>query len=118
MPIRNNTLNIHVEYHSLNRHWSPESQRYAGGDNLMVALDQGWKIGGPIPCDVFWFRAMCRTRLYKVTLRRDDEVMYMTVLSNPYVDSMVELANRAFRRTVSGEGRTIERELVPGRRWV
>lgn len=117
MPIRNNSLNTHLEYHSLKRHWSPESERFAGGDNLIVALDQGWKIGGPVPCDVFWFRSLSRTRLYKVTLRRDDDVMYMSVISNPFVDRLVERVNRDFRRQNVGDGRTIEREVIPGRRW-
>ncbi len=116
MPIRNNNLNEFLEYHSLKKHWSPESQRFAGGDHLLVALDQGWKIAGPIPCDVFWFRSPCRVRLYKVTLRRADEVLYMTVQSNPCVDRLVEQANRAFAPE-NGEGRSIDRELVPGNRW-
>ena len=117
MPIRNNSLNTYLEYHSLNRHWSPESQRYAGGDHLMVVLDQGWKIAGYIPCDLFWFRALCCTRLYKVTLHRGEDVMYMTVLSSPHVDRLVDRVNHAIRRHKAGEGRPLEREVVPGRRW-
>ena len=79
MPIYNNATNDYLDYHSLQQHWSPESERYAGGDDLLVALDQGWQIAGPISCDVVWFRSPCRTRLFKVTLRRGDDILYMTV---------------------------------------
>jgi hypothetical protein len=115
MPIRNNIFNEYLEYHSLTRHWSPESQRFAGGDHLLVALDQGWAIAGPIPCDVYWLTPPSRVRLHQVTLRRGDETMYMLVQSNPFVDRLVEQANRAYGP--KSEGRSIDRDLVPGNRW-
>ncbi len=115
MPILNNTTNDYLEYYSRTRHWSPESQRYAGGDHLLVAFDQGWKIDGPIPCDVFWFRSPCRIRLYKVTLCRGDETLHMVVQSNPFVDRLIEQSNNAYGP--ESEGRSIDREFVPGNRW-
>src|SRR5215213_10965032 len=71
------------------RHWSPVSEKYTGGDALLTAIDEGWKVDGVIFRQEFWLAGVRRVCVFHVDLRRGDETAKMLVMQNPYVTRMV-----------------------------
>ncbi len=76
-------------FEQMDRHFSPVSELYAGGDQLMTALRRGWQM------DMLVFRAdhpLGTTRhvsIFSFVLRRDSEKMTLGVVANPYITRLV-----------------------------
>lgn len=87
--INRNTTNFHVEYMAVTKHWSPSSEKFAGADALITALDKGWEMEDEVICEDVWFAGMRQTRVYHVILQRDEERIEMPVLHNPYINRML-----------------------------
>jgi hypothetical protein len=87
--INRSTLNFHVEYLDVTQHWCPLSEKYAGGDALLTAVDEGWNMGSRVICEEHWFAGMRLTRVFHIELHRNGERRIMPVLHNPYVDRML-----------------------------
>ena len=68
-----------------NRHWHPESEKYAGVDCLLSALDEGWIIDGLVFGEVHRFGGGRQTTVYQFTLTRNGATMVMPVIENPHV---------------------------------
>ena len=94
--------NFHFEYMDVVRHWSPNSQQYAGGDVIVTLLNNGWQIGETVRYEEYWHAgsrmvmlpdAMSifarRVMIYHLEMVRDDEVLRVPVLSNPYVRRLI-----------------------------
>lgn len=79
------STDLHVEYPDMTRHWHPLSERFAGGDALLTALQRGWEISGTIWADEFWHGGSRLTIIFYMTLVRGDEQMTMPVLTSPWV---------------------------------
>lgn len=67
------------------RHWSPISEKHTGGDALLTALDNGWRINGVIFRQEHWLAGVRRVCVFHIDLERDGEFAKMTVVHNPYV---------------------------------
>jgi hypothetical protein len=79
-----------IEDNALKRHWCPNSQKYAGGDALLTALERGWRIGGVIFCQEHWHGGARRVRVYHIDLARGAAAMRMRVLMNPFVERLIQ----------------------------
>ena len=81
-----NQVNFHVQYQDItSQHWSYSSERFAGGDNLLTALSRGWEIEETVVLKRYWFAGMRNIEVFHFTIQRDDTVIDMPVVSNPYV---------------------------------
>ena len=79
-------LNAHVSYPDVVRYWSPISEPYAGGDQLITLLQQGWQIKETIFYETYWHAGTRPVEVYHMSLLQEDETMTVRVLANPYVD--------------------------------
>ena len=85
-----NTLNRFYSFYTDRPcHWSPQSQRYAGGDALLTFLDEGWIIQGDIGYEEDWHGAARHTLLYTFTLVRRNQRVTMCVIGNPLVERVL-----------------------------
>lgn len=82
--------NSHFEYMDVVRHWSSKSQKYAGGDAVMTLLSNGWRIAETVFLEEYWHAGSRCVTIFHLEMHRDDEVMNVPVLSNPYVRRMVD----------------------------
>jgi hypothetical protein len=87
-----NTSNFHVQYPDVNRHWSPRSERFAGGDSLMTALLRGWSIGDTVVCERFYHGGSRPVAVYHFRLKKDDREINMPVIENPYVTRLLYMS--------------------------
>lgn len=84
-----NVTNYHVQYIDIStQYWHPESEEYAGGDNLTTALDSGWEIVKCIEVKN-WYAGMRFVRVFQFELARGDNKMVMPVIHNPFVERYV-----------------------------
>ena len=70
-------------------HWCPRSQYYAGFDQLLAQLAQGWFIHGMISFDEYWHGGARRVLIYHVTLHHGEEAVQMRVLNNPAAERFI-----------------------------
>ncbi|MGB7340876.1 MAG: hypothetical protein WBC91_18410 [Phototrophicaceae bacterium] len=90
-----NVTNYHMQYSDLtSQHWHPDSEVFAGGDNLITAIAKQWEIES---CKLVrhWYAGMRSVRLYEFTLTKDDRTVIMPVLDNPYIERFVKDQNIA-----------------------
>ena len=78
-------LNSHFDYMDVIRHWSPVSEKYAGGDALATLLNQGWQINETVLFEEYWHSGTRPVVIYHIELIRNSETLKMPVLTNPYV---------------------------------
>ncbi|MEM9951362.1 MAG: hypothetical protein AAF846_07175 [Chloroflexota bacterium] len=84
-----NVANYHVQYSDLtSQHWHPNSESFAGGDNLITALEKKWEIDN---CKLtrHWYAGMRSVRVYEFTLSKGDVTVIMPVLDNPYIERFI-----------------------------
>jgi len=90
MPKPTHINNFHMQYNDMtSQHWDSQSESYAGGDNLMTALHQGWDIEHCVEVK-HWYAGMRFVKLYQFELARDGKSMTMPVIDNPYVVRFIE----------------------------
>lgn len=80
---------FHAEYPVIVRYWSPVSEKYAGADCLVTALQNGWRVIGDIYREDFWHAGTRLTSVFHVMLRRDNDSMVMPIISNPYIRRLI-----------------------------
>jgi hypothetical protein len=70
------------------QYWHPKSEHFAGGDNLISAMERGWKIN---QCMLVhhWYAGMRSVKIYEFTLERGESSMVMPVICNPYVERFI-----------------------------
>ena len=83
------STDYHVEYLEDVQHWHPESQPYAGGDNLVGALYEGWEMSNIVAREEHWFAGMRFVAVYYVELTRDGEALTMPVIHTPYLTRLL-----------------------------
>jgi hypothetical protein len=64
------------------RHWGSISEAFAGADNLLTALERGWKVES-VEESEFRFRSRACTTIYDFRLASAQARMLMRVISNP-----------------------------------
>ncbi len=68
------------------RHWHAGSEKYTGGDALITALDNGWRIDGVIFRQEFWLAGVRRVCIFHVDLTSSSgEKTRMLVTQNPFI---------------------------------
>lgn len=82
----NPTQNIRSTHHRLTtQHWSYSSEQFAGGDNLLTAIERGWTIDQRVVLKRHWFAGMRCIEIFTFTIRRHTVTAEMAVIGNPYV---------------------------------
>ncbi|MDQ7025334.1 MAG: hypothetical protein Q9P01_00070 [Anaerolineae bacterium] len=90
MAKSSNASNFHTVYQNVTtQHWHPSSERYAGGDHLMTAIDKGWKVEKCVLVR-HWYAGMRSVVVYEFNLKRDSNTMMMPVIDNPYIGRFIE----------------------------
>ncbi len=89
MFLQPNPKNFHVQYPNINRHWSPRSEEFAGGDSLLTAIMRGWEVGDTVIKEEHWHAGVRLVSVYRFKLRRGEREITMPVLENPYVTRML-----------------------------
>ncbi|GAB1421858.1 hypothetical protein MASR2M15_20500 [Anaerolineales bacterium] len=85
MILDDNSFNYHILYLNVtNQHWHP-SQGFARGDNLLTAIDQGWKYDENVIRKTHSFGEQRSTSIYIFTLHRDGDSIEMPVVSTPFI---------------------------------
>lgn len=98
-----NITNYHAQYLDVtSQHWHSNSARYAGGDNLLTALNNGWEIEACYAESVVYAGARS-VSIYRFVLKRDGEVVQMPVIDNPYVTRFVEQSGITVQQSSSDE---------------
>lgn len=72
------------------RYWSPASQAYASGDQLLRFLREGWALEDRVEVETHWFGEARHIQLYHVTLYKADERLPMCVMGNPFTDRVMK----------------------------
>lgn len=67
------------------RHWSPNSESFTPADALLGAFEQGWAVHGHVFQQEHWHTAGRRVLVYHFKLERNDEIMPMVVIENPFI---------------------------------
>lgn len=83
--------NSHFQYMDVVRHWSPISEKYAGGDALITLFNAGWHLSETVFFEEFWHAGSRPVTIYHLVMVRGDESMNVPVISNPYVDRMMDV---------------------------
>ncbi|MBZ0303703.1 MAG: hypothetical protein K8J31_28440 [Anaerolineae bacterium] len=81
--------NSHFQYLDVVRHWSPISQKYAGGDAVITLFSEGWRLKESVFYEEFWLSGSRLVVVYHLEMARDEDTLNVPVLSNPYVDRMM-----------------------------
>jgi hypothetical protein len=82
--------NSHFDYLDIIRHFSPISEKYAGGDALMTFLLDGWNLIDAVFYEEYWHSGVRMVVIYHFQLEREGEKLDMPVFSNPYVSRLVQ----------------------------
>lgn len=89
-----NNVNFHVQYLNItSQHWSYSSEKYAGGDHLLTALERGWEVSETVKLERHWFAGMRCIEIYHFTIQRGDKTIDMPVVNNPYVTRFISTYN-------------------------
>lgn len=89
MFLQPNAKNFHVQYFDVNRHWSPRSEKFAGADSLITAMNRGWAVSEDVVRHEHWHAGVRCVSVYHFTLRRDDTEITMPIIENPYVTRLL-----------------------------
>ena len=73
----------------LYRYWSPRSQAYASGDQLLYYLREGWTPDTVVEVETHWFGDARHILIYHFRLRKDGNELPMRVLGNPFAFGIV-----------------------------
>lgn len=90
MPKTTRVTNYHVQYQDVtSQHWHPRSEEFAGGDNLMTALENGWHINECL-LTKHYYAGMRSVKVYRFHLSKGDSQIVMPVIYNPYVERLID----------------------------
>lgn len=81
--------NAHLDYFEVNRHWCDTSERYAGGDALLTALQNDWEVEKVCYRQEHWQAGTRLITIYHFDLKNGGEQMHMPVITTPYIRRMI-----------------------------
>ena len=91
MSVKTVATRIEADDYGVGRHWSPQSEKYAGVDALIGVLDNGWRVEGVVFRQEHWYDRARRVSLYHVRLGREDaDQITMIIVDNPYLHHVLE----------------------------
>ena len=73
------------------RHWHGSSERWAGADCLLTAIDNGWKPSNNVYYQEFWLAGSRLVTIYHFELSRNGETIEMPVITNPYARRLLKV---------------------------
>ena len=76
----------------MKRHWSPKSEKFAGGDALASMMNAGWQIKSLLSQEQRRLSGTRQITIYHLELERDGRIMNMSALCNPYVNRLLASA--------------------------
>ncbi len=88
-PLTNQNINFLTSTH----HWCPRSEKYAGVDQLLTALYNGWAMSDVCYREDHWHGGSRCVAVYHFSLKRRNETMTMPVITNPALDRMLMLVS-------------------------
>lgn len=95
-------------YRRTTRHWHPGSEKWAGADCLLTAMDNGWQVDSTVYCQEFWRPGARLITVYHFELSKGDQRLDMPVITNPY-------ARRLIRRMKNNVQPFEQREAIRSR---
>ena len=98
----------HSQYPDFSRHWCDTSEKFAGGDALLTALQNDWVADATCYEEQYWHAGTRLVTVYHFDLRHGDEMLHMPVIANPYVRRVVR--EEGFRIVPMNQARTTERQ--------
>jgi hypothetical protein len=81
---------VHHFEGSTERHWNSESQRYAGVDQLITYLLNGWDVDDVVLVEK---PADSGAQVYNFCLRRGESNIDIPVIANPHVERIIAHLN-------------------------
>ncbi len=83
------SANLHSQYPEYTRHWCDTSERFAGGDALLTAMQNDWIAEDTCYEEQFWHAGTRLVTVYHFDLHNDGETLHMPVVTNPYVRRVI-----------------------------
>lgn len=81
--------NLHSQYPDFSRHWCDTSEKFAGGDALLTALQNNWIAERVCHEEKYWHAGTRLVTVYHFELKNDGETLHMPVITNPYVRRII-----------------------------
>lgn len=81
--------NLHSQYPDFSRHWCDTSEKFAGGDALLTAMQNHWVANETCYEEHYWHAGTRLVTVYVFELKNGGETMRMPVLGNPYVRRVI-----------------------------
>jgi hypothetical protein len=80
----------HEKYTETYQHWCPQSEKYAGGDQLLSAVRSGWVIDeNTVYAEQDWKSGSRLVTIYHFVLTRGNKTMVMPVINNPFIERFI-----------------------------
>lgn len=84
--------NYHVSYPDVFRQWSPECEKFAGGDSLVTALMHGWEFSTKtVYYEEYWHAGTRPVTVFHFKIQKGDRELTMPVITNPYVRRVLRM---------------------------
>lgn len=86
------------------RHWSMDSESYSGGDALLGALDEGWKM---IKSHQVTYAARSGRPMivYVLWLERNNQIVVMRLVANPFITRFLDADQHMAIETLQHEAK-------------
>ncbi len=81
--------NFHLDYYEVNRHWCDTSERYAGGDALLTAMQNNWRVEAICYRQEYWHAGTRQVTVFHFDLVNGNDRMTMPVITTPFVRRMI-----------------------------
>ena len=81
--------NLHSQYPDFSRHWCDTSEKFAGGDALLTALQNNWIAERVCHEEKYWHAGTRLVTVYHFELKLGGETLHMPVITNPYVRRII-----------------------------
>ncbi len=81
--------NLHIQYPDFSRHWCDTSEKFAGGDALLTAMNRHWEVEDTCYEERFWHAGTRLVTIYHFILHNEGETLLMPVISNPYIRRVI-----------------------------
>jgi hypothetical protein len=95
---------VHEYYTRQPRHWDPQSEPYTGGDSLLTALRTGWTIqNNHVIEHKISLSGGRMTTIYYVLLMKATHRRIMPVITNPFVERLLERLDIVVKQMAEGE---------------
>jgi len=102
------SLNLHSQYPDFSRHWCDTSEKFAGGDALLTAMQNDWVAEATCYEEQFWQAGTRLVTVYHFELHNGNESLHMPVVTNPYVRKVIR--DEHFKIVPFAEARSAQRE--------